>query len=100
MSRRRLRAVLVMALLLCPAIAHAQSGPPPGNRERELAQIIREAGYDCSQVESIVVAPNPPPGWEDFRPEVALCRNGKRYLVAKSGRSGGNLRPVVRPMFQ
>jgi len=67
-------------------------------RERELAQIIRDAGYDCSQVESITSAPAPPPGWESLRPEIATCQNGKRFLVTKSGRSGGNLGPVVRPM--
>jgi hypothetical protein len=99
MFRQRLRAVLVMALVLCPVTANAQSDPPPGYRERELAQTIREAGYDCPQVESIAAIPNPPPGWESLRPEVALCRNGKRFLVARSGRSGGNVRPVVRPMF-
>src|SRR5262249_61474714 len=86
------------ALVCLPTIANAQGGPAPGFRERELAQIIREAGYDCSQVESITSAPAPPPGWESLRPEIATCRNGKKFLVTKSGRSGGNLRPVVRPM--
>src|SRR5262245_59740019 len=93
-------AALATALMcMClPTIANAQSGSAPGNRERELAQIIREAGYDCAQVDSITNAPTPPPGWESLRPEIATCRNGKRFLVTKSGRSGGNLRPVVRPM--
>jgi hypothetical protein len=92
--------VLATAFIcLClPTIVIAQSGSAPGNRERELAQIIREAGYDCSQVDSITNAPEPPPGWESLRPEIATCRNGRRFLVTKSGRSGRNLRPVVRPM--
>src|SRR5215475_6519333 len=100
MFDQRPAAALATALMcVClPAIANAQSGPASGNRERELAQIIREAGYDCSQVESITNAPAPPPGWESLRPQIATCRNGKRFLVTKSGRSGGNLRPVVRPM--
>ena len=90
---------LLAAVLLClPRIANAQSGSAPGYRERELAQIIREAGYECSQVESITNAPAPPPGWESLLPEIATCQNGKRFLVTKSGRGGGNLRPVVRPM--
>jgi hypothetical protein len=98
MSDQHPATVLATAFIcLClPAIANAQSGS--GNRERELAQIIREAGYDCSQVDSITNAPEPPPGWESLRPEIATCRNGRRFLVTKSGRSGGNLRPVVRPM--
>src|SRR5262245_24913031 len=89
---------LTMALTCLPMVASAQSGSAPVDRERELAQIIREAGYDCSQVESVTNAPAPPPGWESLRPEIATCRNGKRVLVTKSGRSGGNLRPVVWPM--
>ena len=98
MSDQHPATVLAAAFIcLClPTIANAQSAP--GNRERELAQIIREAGYDCSQVDSITSAPEPPPGWESLRPEIATCRNGRRFLVTKSGRSGGNLRPVVRPM--
>src|SRR3954453_6033672 len=62
---------LLAAVLLClPRIANAQSGSAPAYRERELAQIIREAGYECSQVESITNAPAPPPGWESLRPEI------------------------------
>jgi hypothetical protein len=72
MSCPRCWAVLISTLVLCPVTANAQSGPLPGYRERELAQIIREAGYDCSQVEKIAVAPNPPPGWEVMRPESNL----------------------------
>lgn len=97
MGQRHSRAVFIMALVLCPATAKSEAAP--GYRERELAQIIREAGYECPLVASITVAPDPSPGWEGLRPEVALCMNGKSYLVTKSGRSGGNVRPVVRPMF-
>ena len=49
-------------------------------------------------VESVEVLTNPMPGWESLRPEVALCKNGRRFLIAQSGRSGGNIRPVVRPL--
>jgi len=97
MSNERLLALT--AILLClPVVGNAQSESRPVYRERELAQIIREAGYDCSQVESVTTAPTPPPGWESLRPEIATCQNGKRFLVTKSGRGGGNLRPVVRPI--
>ena len=89
---------LAVAMACLPMVAKAQSGSTPVLRESELAQIIREAGFDCSQIESITNAPTPPPGWEGLRPEIATCRNGKRFLITKSGRSGGNLRPVVRPM--
>ena len=99
MSYRSLGAMFAMALTSCPVTADAQGGPPAAHRERELGQIIRQAGYDCSLVASIEVVPDPPPGWESLRPEIALCIDGKRYLIAKSGRSGGNVMPVVRPMF-
>ena len=98
MFEERLLAGLAAALIFMRLTVNAQSGSAPGSRERELAQIIREAGYDCSQVESITNAPAPPPGWESLRPEIATCRNGRKFLVTKSGRSGGNLRPVVRPL--
>ena len=100
MFDRRPAAVLATVLIgVClPTIASAQNESASANRESALAQIIREAGYDCSQVESIADAPAPPPGWESLRPQIATCGNGKRFLVTKSGRSGGNLRPVVRPM--
>jgi hypothetical protein len=87
---------LIVALTCLPVVANAQSGLAPVSRERELAQIIREAGYDCSHVESITNAPAPPPGWESLRPEIATCQNRKRFLVTRSGRR--NLPPVVRPM--
>ena len=35
---------------------------------------------------------------ESFRPEVAHCTNGKKFLVVKGGRGGANARPVVRPL--
>ncbi len=95
MSMRFQWAILVTAAMY-PAISNAEIATPPGYRERALALIIRQAGYDCPQVESIEVATAPEPGWESFRQEVALCKNGKKFLVAKSGRSGGNARPVVR----
>src|SRR5437879_1680770 len=90
------RAAFAIMLVLGPITAVGQSGPA-GYRERELAQVIREAGYDCARVDNIINAPISPLGWESMRPEIATCGNGKRFLVAKSGRSGGNVRPIVRP---
>jgi hypothetical protein len=94
---RTLCACLAFPLTLAPVIAAAQA-TPPGTRERELAQIIRQAGYDCRAVERIDVAPTPDVGPESFRPEVALCTNGKKFLIAKGGRGGANARTVVRPL--
>jgi hypothetical protein len=93
-----LRASFALPLTLSPVLAAAQATPPPGSRERELAQIIRQAGYDCGAVERIDVAPSPDVGLEGFRPEVALCTNGKKFLIAKGGRGGANARTVVRPL--
>ncbi len=98
MSMRYQWAILVITAAMYPAVANAETATPRGYRERELALIIRQAGHDCPQVESIDVANIQEPGWESFRPEVALCTNGKRFLVAKSGRGGGNARPVVRQL--
>ena len=98
MGRRRARAVVVMALVLFPAIAKAQTTAPPGFRELELALIISRAGFDCSAVDSIEVATNPQPGWDVLRPEVAVCKNGKRFIVVSSGRR--NTKPIVRPLAE
>ena len=80
------------------AMASAQPVVPPGFHERELAQIIRQAGYECSAVERIEVTPSPDPAFDSMRLEVATCSNKRRFLVAKSGRGGVNARPVVRPL--
>src|SRR6266487_1592682 len=97
MRRRSSMAMLGMAVLLCPEATNAEPASP--TRGRELAQIIREAGYDCRGVERVDVPSNPAPGWENFRPaEVVLCSNGKKFLVTKSGRGGGNARPIVTPL--
>jgi|SRR5215472_12555117 len=98
MSRWPQLALLALPLAVCPPIVVAQTPSPPGVHERELAQIIRQAGYDCREVESIQVTVNPDPAFDSLRPEVAICRNGKKFLVAKSGRGGGNARPIVRPL--
>jgi len=90
--------LLVVPLVACSAMASAQSIPPPGFHERELAQIIRQAGYDCRTVESIDISPSPDPAFDTMRPEVATCSNKKKFLVVKSGRGGVNARPVVRPL--
>jgi hypothetical protein len=98
MSRRSELAFLALPLTICPPIAIAQTPSPPGVHERELAQIIRQAGYDCREVESIEVTVNPDPAFDSLRPEVAVCKNGKKFLVAKSGRGGQDARPIVRPL--
>jgi hypothetical protein len=99
MSRRPPLALLVaLPLAVCPPIAIAQAPAPPGVHERELAQIIRQAGYDCREVESIEARASPDPAFDSLRPEVAICKNGKKFLVAKSGRGGVNARPIVRPL--
>jgi hypothetical protein len=91
-------ALVALPLAVCPPVAVAQAPSPPGVYERELAQIIRQAGYDCREVERIEVKANPDPAFDSLRPEVAICRNGKKFLVAKSGRGGVNARPIVRPL--
>jgi len=98
MSRRPPRALVALPLALFPSVVVAQAPFPPGARERELAQIIRQAGYDCREVERIEVKVSPDPAFDSLRPEVATCTNGKKFLVTKSGRGGVNARPIVRPL--
>jgi len=95
MCRRRARAVLIMALVLFQQ-PRVPRRPAARLSELELALIISRAGYDCPAVDSIEVATNPQPGWEVLRPEVAVCKNGKRFIVVSSGRR--NTQPVVRPL--
>src|SRR5215470_15616457 len=99
MSRRPQLALVLLSLVVGPPIAVAQSPLPPGVHERELAQIIRQAGYDCREVERIEVKVSPDPAFDSLRPEVATCTNGKKFLVTKSGRGGVNARPIVRPLL-
>jgi hypothetical protein len=98
MCRPALQALFALPLTLSSALAAAQTNAPPGFHERELAQTIRQAGHDCRAVESIDIAPNPEEGLDSFRPEIARCTNGQRFLVVKGGRGGPNARPVVRAL--
>ena len=98
MSRGPQVALVLLPLVVGPPIAVAQAPSPPGAHERELAQIIRQAGYDCREVERIEVKVSPDPAFDSLRPEVAICKNGKKFLVTKSGRGGGNAKPIVRPL--
>jgi len=98
MSRPPWLALVALPLALFSSVVVAQSPLPPGVHERELAQIIRQAGYDCREVERIEVKVSPDPAFDSLRPEVATCTNGKKFLVTKSGRGGVNARPIVRPL--
>jgi hypothetical protein len=98
MSAGRPTVLLALSSASCAAIATAQIATPPGAHQVELAQIIRQAGYDCRTVESISISPSPDPAFATLLPEVATCSNGKKFLVVRSGRGGVNARPVVRPL--
>jgi len=69
-------ALVALNLAACPPVAVAQAPSPPGVHERELAQIIRQAGYDCREVERIEFKVSPDPAFESLRPEIATCKNG------------------------
>jgi hypothetical protein len=98
MLTRLVPALCVTLVAVCATTARTQTTMAPGLHERELAQIIRQAGYDCGAVESIDVSPSPDPAFESMRPEIATCSNKRKFLVVKSGRGGVNARPVVRPL--
>ena len=88
--------MLVAAVFLWPGIASAEPVSPLVGRE--LAQTIQEAGYECREVQSIEVPTNAPPGSGTFGIQMALCSNGKKFLIARSGRDRGSARPVVRQL--
>jgi hypothetical protein len=91
-------ACLVLFIGSFGSIASAQIGTAPGVYQLELAQLIRQAGYDCRAVEKINVSPSLDPAFATLRPEVATCSNGKKFLIVRSGRGGVNAKPVVRPL--
>jgi hypothetical protein len=97
-TRYHPRALFVLSIASWPTISSAQITTPPLVHQFELAQIIRQAGYDCRAVENVNAAPSPDPAFETLRPEVATCSNGKKFLVVRSGRGGANATPIVRPM--
>lgn len=97
MWRRCSMAMLGTAVLLSPATANAEA--LSASARYELAQIIREAGYECRQVERIDVPTNAPPGWESFSPDIVHCTDGKTFLVVRTGRGGNTAKPLVRPLF-
>jgi hypothetical protein len=98
MATRFVPALCGMLVAVCATIARTQTTMPPGLHERELAQIIRQAGYDCGAVETIDVSPSPDPAFASMRPEVATCSNKRKFLIVRSGRGGAVARPVVRPL--
>jgi hypothetical protein len=89
-------ASIVLLIPFGATIATAQIAAPPRAHQVELAQIIRQAGYECRAVESVYTQPNPDPAFATLLPEVATCSNGKKFLVVKSGRGGANARPIVK----
>jgi hypothetical protein len=97
MLRRCAMAMLGAAVLLSPAAANAEADS--ASSRYELAQLIREAGYDCRQVESVDVPTNAPSGWESFSPDIVHCSDGKNFLVVRTGRAGNTAKPLVRPLF-
>jgi hypothetical protein len=98
MHNRISSTALVWSIAGCSTIAAAQVVAATPAHQVELAQIIRQAGYDCRMVESVTSSPSPDPAFATLRPEVATCTNGKKFLVVKSSRGGVNARPVVRPV--
>jgi len=88
--------MLIAAMFLWPGIASAE--PVSQITGRELAQTIQEAGYECREIQSIEVPTNAPPGSGTFGIQMALCSNGKKFLIARSGRDRGRARPVVRQL--
>ena len=94
--KARLFYLAAVAALPGVAVAQAPIEIRPQTHEQELALIIAIEGHDCPQIESISTPENNEPGWNILRPEVVVCRNGKRFMIVSSGRRGA--RPIVRPL--
>jgi hypothetical protein len=93
MSRRHASAAIAATLSIWPAAALADIPPPPDFVRRELAAEITRAGHDCPAVTRHSVATSSESDalvWGSQRPELAVCSNGKSFLVA---------RPPRRPNF-
>ena len=99
-ARRQSRLIFIVsmstAIVSGLSVARAQADARPESHERELALIIASEGHDCPQIESISSPESNEPGWNILRPEVVVCRNGKRFMIVTSGRRGA--RPIVRPL--
>jgi hypothetical protein len=93
---RRSGLMVIAPIFLWPGITSAEPVSPIIGRE--LAQTIQEAGYECREVQSIEVPTNAPSGSGSFGIQMALCSNGKKFLIARSGRDRGSARPVVRQL--
>jgi hypothetical protein len=93
---RRAGFVLIAAMLLCSGITSAEPVSPA--TAREVTQTIREAGYECREVQSIEVPTNAPLGSGSFGIQMVLCSEGKKFLIARSSRDRGSQRPVVRQL--
>jgi hypothetical protein len=99
-------AIVLLGLLLCLSApsADADIPPPPGLRERALAEQITKAGYNCPRVKEILTVQSTTASQFDKKglvAVIAVCDNGSRFLVANPRRpspgSGPSPTPVVEP---
>jgi hypothetical protein len=104
MEKRRVTMLLGLGLCLSAPMAHADIPPPPGQRERALAEQITKAGHDCPSVREILTVQSTTASDFDKRglvPVIVVCSNGSRYLVANPRRgapgAGPRPTPVVEP---
>jgi hypothetical protein len=103
-------AMALAGIALTLTAARADIPPPPGTRERFAAGLIRGAGYACANVDRFEESPAGS-GANSFPAEldvsVAVCSNGKRFVVGTPRRRPGPPRPdappppqpVVRPLL-
>jgi hypothetical protein len=103
MSRRGLSLVLGLSFAFLAQAAFADLLPPPGQRERALANQIGRAGFACPAVKALGTPDDATS--EQYRTKglvasIVSCTNGSRYLVANPKRPApGEPRatPVVIP---
>jgi hypothetical protein len=92
--------LLLLPLGLGGTPASADIAPRPGEYERALAREIREAGYDCPAVNRYTRyhgAGAAEMMWGKQAPDLAVCDNGKKYLVAKPPHRFPPLRGLIGP---
>jgi hypothetical protein len=100
MSPRGLSLVLGLSFAFLAQAAFADLLPPPGQRERALANQIGRAGFACPAVKALDTpddATSDQYGKKGLVASIVSCTNGSRYLVANPKRQAPG-EPLATPV--
>jgi hypothetical protein len=94
------KAFLISAAALFPTIASADVPPPPDMVAADLAHQVQQAGNACPAVKTFSDYSGPEASdmmWGKQPPQLAICDNGKKFLVAHPPRVSLIRRPDDPP---